>query len=150
MTTIDAQFHQAKDGTSRLPYIRQYSEIDFTCNGSEGSITFDGYYYIENHAPPYPEDDLLEPWDRPSRQSIWLPQILLLNIKIKEKEPYKEVDNGGWTDKFYNILDEKNYLIEVYKKVIHESTDEYSEEGTICFFPTNKQTLYFKVLDISA
>ena len=45
----------------------------------------------------------------------------------------------------YLILDKT-----VYKKVIHESTDEYSEEGTICFFPTNKQTLYFKILEISA
>ena len=47
-----------------------------------------------------------------------------------------------------------NYIIEIFKKVIHEITDVYSpvedQDGTlmdVCFFPTRKQTIYFRVLE---
>ena len=47
------------------------------------------------------------------------------------------------------------YTVEIYKKVIHENTDIISEiddadgeKANICFFPTNRQTIYFRVLEV--
>jgi hypothetical protein len=75
-------------------------------------------------------------------------------MKRREKEPYKqEVDEKGISTSYYNIIEEYMYLIEIYKRVIHESTDKYTEieeDGMpmkVCFFPTNKQTIYFRILE---
>ena len=104
-------------------------------NEKEGSIHFNGYYYVEDHAPPYPE---LEQWKR--RNDKWLPRIVTLGVGKDE------LNNS-------NIVEYKEYIIEIYKRVIHESTDKISEieeDGvpmSVCFFPTNKQTIYFRVLE---
>ena len=99
-------------------------------NEKEGSIHFNGYYYVEDHAPPYPE---VEPWERPTRYNIWLPRVVIMSVY---KDDYKE------------------YTIEIYKRIIHESTDKISEieeDGEpmrVCFFPTNRQTIYFRILSL--
>jgi hypothetical protein len=63
-------------------------------------------------------------------------------VQLFEKEAYKE-------------LECLQYIVEVYKKVIHENTDVISdiddgdgENMKVCFFPTNRQTIYFRVLEI--
>jgi len=99
-------------------------------NEKEGSIHFNGYYYVEDHAPPYPEDLKLEPWERPTRYNKWLPRVVTMSV---------------YEDNTYN-----EYQIEIYKRIIHESTDKISEieeDGEpirVCFFPTNRQTIYFR------
>ena len=98
-------------------------------NEKEGSIHFNGYYYVEDHAPPYPEDVTLEPCET-TRYNIWLPRVVTMSV-------YKD-----------NTCNE--YQIEIYKRIIHESTDKISEieeDGEpirVCFFPTNRQTIYFR------
>ena len=152
MTTLEIHFPLSPD-SKKTPYIRNEDSVEYTCDGKEGSLCFDGYYYVEDHAPPYPEDDAMNPWDRPNRYTDYLPQTVNLYMKRRETEPYKEeVDERGWKTYHYNIIEEHMYVVEIYKRIIHESTNKYSqvedddEMMNVCFFPTNKQTLYFRVL----
>jgi hypothetical protein len=125
------------------PHILGQTPIAYECDGSQGYITFNGSYYVENHPPPYPEDEALPKWERPRRYTTYLPQTHFLFIKIRDP-----TDGSGTA---LNTI----YMIEVYKKVIHECTDQYGmadlgdgELTRVCFTPTNRQTLYFKVLEV--
>ena len=139
MTTRQINFYEYETGThGKTPYICNQEPIEYFCDGKEGYIHFDGYYYVENHAPPYLEDEGLGP----RRYDVWLPQKLIMFVQLFEKEAYKE-------------LECLQYIVEVYKKVIHENTDVTSdiedadgENMNICFFQTNRQTIYFRVLEI--
>ena len=80
----------------------------------------------------------------------------MMFTKVRDTKPYKEEYNKekGCTSIYYKFHEESHYLIEVYKREIHQKTDKYSEtqddDGevmNICFFPTCEQTLYFKVLE---
>jgi hypothetical protein len=138
-----------------VPYILDQESVEYTLEGSGGSICFDGHYYVEDHGPPYPEDDALEPWRRPNRYRHWLPATIEYTFLRREMEPYKtDVDEHGSTTSFYKTLERRVHRIEVYKREIHHSTDRMStlddsdgEEMTVCFFPSNKQTIWFRVLE---
>jgi hypothetical protein len=153
MSTVEIFFRTIDN--SSVPYIVDQETTEYVCDGKEGSVCFDGYYYVEDHAPPYPEDDALQPWKRPRRNDEWLPKILKMYMKRYEKEPRRtEVSEKGVTSLFYHTLEEHFYTIEIYKRTTHASTDRISEEEdehglpmSICFFPTNKQTIYFRVLE---
>ena len=157
-TVREIYFQNYKDDTSRLPYIINESEVDYQCATDEGIITFDGYYYVEDHAPPYPEDAHLNPYEC-NRHSDWLPKTVQLYVKLREKEPYSNItDSNGITRTAYKTLEDNLYVIEIYKRVTHESTDRVStisakegsdsdDEMNVCFFPTNKMTLYFRILE---
>jgi hypothetical protein len=112
------------------PYIIDNEPIEYICDGKEGSILFDGYYYVEDHPPPYPEDK----GKYIARWAEWLPKKIFMNTKVFEK------------DKDSKILEDINYIIEVYKREMFEKTDvisEFEEDGV----PTNKQRIYFRVLE---
>lgn len=120
--------HDASNGL--LPYIREC--IDFSRDDLNGSITFNGYYY---------EDDSK------------LPQKMLMFYSKYESEPYEEKDISGVRHSYFKKLEELMCDIEIIGRTIIENTDHYSDEidedGSemrICFFPTNKQTLHFKIL----
>jgi hypothetical protein len=152
MTTREVYFYQYEEDThQQTPYICGQEPIEYLCDGKEGYIHFNGYYYVENHAPPYLEDEVL----RPRRYDVWLPQKLKMITQLREKEPYKEEVVDNVTTSYYKELECLQYIIEVYKKVIHKNTDVISEIGDddgentrVCFFPTNRQTIYFHVLEI--
>ena len=154
MTTRQVNFYGSiKGGNQQTPYICGQEPIEYFCDGKEGYIHFDGYYYVENHAPPYPEDEALEHWDRPRRHSEWLPQKLIMFMQLLEKEPYKVEVVDNVTRSYYKDLENVQYNVEIYKMIIHEKTDVISqiddEDGepmNVCFFPTNRQTIYFRVL----
>ena len=152
MTTLNIDFQNAPDDNSSLPYILGQEPIDFKFDGKEGSIFFNGYYYVEDHAPPYPEDEDLDLWDRPRRYKEWLPRKACMFTSLRETEPSKiETHANGSTYTHYNYIEKGLYIIEIYKRVIYECTNQYSEledEGMqVCFFPTDKQTIYFRVLE---
>ena len=153
MTTRQINFHEYEIGMRRrVPYICGQEPIEYFCDGKEGYIHFDGYYYVENHAPPYLED---EGFGR-RRYDVWLPQKLVMFVQLFEKEAYKvEIVDNMTTRIYYKELECLQYIVEVYKKVIHENTDVTSdiedadgEKMNICFFQTNRQTIYFRVLEI--
>jgi hypothetical protein len=156
MTTRQINFYEYETGTrGKIPYICGQEPIEYFCDGKEGYIHFDGYYYVENHAPPYLEDDALDILDRPTRYDVWLPQKLIMFTQLFEKEPYKVEVNDNVTQSYYTALENVRYVVEIYKKVIHENTDVISEiedddrkPMRVCFFPTNRQTIYFRVIEI--
>ena len=137
----------------RIPYIRDQEPIEYKLDCSEGSITFDGYYYVEDHGPPYPEDELLPFCERPERRSQYLPQIVDMHVHVCERIPYREEKIGDFLYINYKTIENHMYKVEIYKRVIHECTDQISEleeDGEImhvCFFPTDKQTIYFRILE---
>uniref|UniRef100_A0A6C0KW32 Uncharacterized protein n=1 Tax=viral metagenome TaxID=1070528 RepID=A0A6C0KW32_9ZZZZ len=141
MTTLEIYFR----GPKKTPYIYNQQTFEYVCDGITGSLCFDRYYYIEDSEPVKKEE---------ARYSDWLPQTLDMYVKRREVEPYKNVVNEhGYTTFFYTVVEEHLYTIEIYKRVIHESTDQISqvededgEEMNVCFFPTNKQTIYFRIL----
>lgn len=163
-TTLEVYFDtlDESDPFSR-PLIRDETTIQYECDGKEGVVSFDGYFRVENNAPPYPEDEALPMWERPTRYSVWLPIKLRLFMRRRGKEPYGYKKEPSpfpsfmpWDVEYplYHILEEHEYIVEVYKRVIHESTDRIStiedEDGTpmrVCFNPTYRQTVYFRVLE---
>jgi hypothetical protein len=152
MTTHQVYFYGYEKGThQKTPYIRGQEPIEYFCDGKEGYIHFDGYYYVENHAPPYLEDDAVGP----CRCNSWLPQKLVMFSRLFEKEPYEVEVLDNVTKSCYKEIESLQYIIEIYKKEIHENTDIISEiednnrdAMRVCFFPTNRQTIYFRVLEI--
>lgn len=153
MATVREIQFSSVDGR-RAPYISEEEETVYRLDGSGGSITFNGYFYVEDHAPPYPEDAGLEPW-LVDRHSEWLPKKLRMDVHLRGKEPYKtEIEEGGmFTRVHYRTIERGAYLIEVYKREKHECTDQISEidDGgeplDVCFFPTMRQTIWFRVLE---
>lgn len=141
----------------RMPYILDGDTVIYECDGKEGTIEFNGYFYVENSGPPYPEDSdtTIKPWEKPERYSEWLPKKYMMSMTYKEKEPYKVVKDEVkiCSYLYYNELQKDYYAIEIYKKEVYESTNEISEvedeDGEmmkICFFPTNKMKIWFRVL----
>ena len=159
-TVIDLYF-QNVDGESRcVPYIANEEGVVYTCEscviGAEGTLTFDGYFYVNDAAELSPEEEQLPEWERPTRYGRHLPMQLRMVMQKREKEPCRrEIDEKGWTVCYYNTLEAHDCIIEVYKRVTHESTNRMSEieDGggepmTVCFFPTNRQTLYFRIVEL--
>ncbi len=115
----------------RDPYIR--SVIDYQISDTEGSITFDGYYYVLNEE---------------------FPIKTMYNTTLREEKPYEEgmSEDGGTYVKYKNVED-KWYEIEIYDRVKIEDTSKFSEVNDedgelmrVCFFPTYKQKILFKVI----
>ena len=130
--TVDVTFLPTEAGYhQRLPYIDDAKPLEYTCNGKEGSLSFDGYYYIEDTEPTNEE--------RAEWPHMYLPQTLQLHIHVVEQGSNRTVEKQA-------------YVVEIYKRVKHESTNKISvidddgEPMNVCFFPTNKQTIYFHVL----
>jgi hypothetical protein len=151
MTTISIMFYSLEP-LGKTPYICGQEPLSYKCDGKEGEIYFNGYYYVENHAPPYPEDEQLESWRRPRRYDQYLPKTLIMHMTETENEPsiVKVID--GKETRCHKNIQNHMYEIEIYKRVIHECTNQISqiEDGgdiiDVCFFPTNTQTIYFRVL----
>ena len=146
-TTV-VTFRRSEEGyRQRIPYVDRWEPIEYKCDGSQGSLTFDGHYYVEDG----------EPTEEARHESphMYLPQKLRLYAYIRETDPYKQdVDDNGDTTSYYRTIENHGYVVEIYKRVKHECTDKISEmvdeDGqpmNVCFFPTNKQTIYFRVLD---
>jgi len=131
MTTIEAFF--LEDGDEIAPFILGQEALAYECDGKEGSITFNGYYRVEDSA---------------------LPLKHLVSIKIRETEPCRVVEHEvpeiseeeykekgyrvlSHVEKFYNTLEQYMYRIEVHKRFRHDP-DNYHH--------ITKQTVWFRVL----
>ena len=93
MTTLEAHFMYTK-ASEWPPHIMGQTPTAYECDGKEGFITFNGSYYVENHPPPYPEDEALPVYERPRRYTEYLPKTHFLTVNIRETEPYR-VDVSG-------------------------------------------------------
>lgn len=152
MTTHQVHFYGTETSTHQpIPYICRQEPIEYFCDGKEGYIHFDGYYYVENHAPSAPYIDTL---DTSTKYTTWLPQKLRMFTQMCEKEPYKVEVIDTMVNSYYKEIETQSYMVEIYKKIIHENTDVISEiaddDGNnmnVTFFPTNRQTIYFRVIE---
>ena len=109
-------------------YIREL--FHYECDGSGGKFEFNGYFYVEDSEFPK--------------------TYAMCYRRIGEKQA---------------ILEEHHYLVELYRRETVrdtskytptrkeldaqglETTEEDDEWGGICFFPTKRQVLYFRILD---
>ena len=135
----------------RTPYVRDGETVEYVCDGKQGTIAFDGYFYVENGPPPYNDSAPLY-----ERYEEWLPKKAFMFVTYREKDPYKTEAVDGWTHLYYREFEKYAYIIEIYKKEVYESTDEMSniEDGDsgemmdVCFFPTNRLKIWFRVLEV--
>ncbi len=110
---------------NRNPYIQKL--IEFNISQTEGFIYFDGYYYVLNEE---------------------FPKRLFFNTTLSEE---KQTENGY--EYKYQMIEDNFYEVEVYDRIKMENTnvyDETEEDGQkirICYFPTYKQKIYFKVIN---
>lgn len=143
------EFHPMNRDTR--PYIQELIEYNYNEDTKEGQFKFNGYYYV---------DDATE-----------LPKVTFLHMTLNEDEPYKveEVDEsnspfalrmkecgvtcGMCTRYYFNELENRLFQIEIYKRekikntdVISTIDDDDGGEMDVCFFPTDIQIIYFRVL----
>ena len=143
------EIHFQGMGYHRAPYVRDGESVIYECDGKEGTIAFDGYFYVENGPPPY---------ELPAyrRYEEWLPKKAFMSMIRREKEPYKKEPVDGVTRVYYKEFEKCLYVIEIYKKEVYESTNQtsYIEDGDggdlmeVCFFPTNRMKIWFRVLEV--
>ena len=120
------------------PHIMGQEPTAYECDGKEGSLRFNGYFYVK---------------DEPTEYSDHLPMTMHLFVKHVEKEPWK-VEGGT---QYFKTVEEYMYSVEIYRRVIHDDTSQYGpvDIGTeedpdvrdVCFFPTCWQTIYFRILE---
>jgi hypothetical protein len=115
----------------RDPYIQHL--IEFQVNDVEGYIHFDGYYYVMNEE---------------------FPKRIFFNTTLREAKPYEEeIRENGYHSK-YRLIDDTFYEVEIYDRHKMKNTSRYDEveeeDGSkmqICYFPTNEQKIYFKIIN---
>jgi len=137
------------------PYVSEL--YSYTCDGSEGIIEFDGYYRLNDG-----EDDVYKSCKSLPSKELFIEQILSDTPKYVSRAPHPwqplELDPSHSSQNIeyvsYDILEDNLYLIEVYRRETIECTnqistieDEDGEEMNVCFFPTDRQRIYFRVLE---
>ena len=126
--------------------LKNYS-IDLTKN--EGTIEFNGYYYVNDPSDDEPKDE----WTYHRRYSETLPTILLMYVYVMDGEAKPVPGEPGSFRQ--EIISADHYLVQVYKRDIIQNTDVIStiedEDGSemnVCFFPTDHQRLHFQILKV--
>ena len=157
----NTHFHFTPHDCTREPYI--HTLIDYTNDGSEGCIHFNGHYYVNN----IPQEEITREmeYDGLTKYGNSIPQKLGMYFYEQEEEPYLIEDvssykigdhifNGGQIS-HYNTIEEYAQEIEIYMIEYVKDTSVYSEEddddgGTmnVCFFPSKEQKIYFRVLKV--
>jgi hypothetical protein len=139
----------------RPPHIREL--VSYACDGSEGIIEFDGYYYINDSSDScystcksLPAKEILHVVsysDNPPQVRYEMQPSLLPDAD--GTRPLVQVMHTK-----YEIIDDNFYLIEIYKRETIRCTNQIStiedddgEEMNVCFFPTDLQRLYFRVIE---
>lgn len=117
-------FRQTRN--THAPYISRL--ISLEDRQTEGTMVFDGHYYIQDSE---------------------LPDVLTFSQSIKERIPYK-VENGV---DYYRTKKHHLWVIEVYARELGEETTMESEvwsddesKPPQKLFPTHIQTLQFRIL----
>jgi hypothetical protein len=118
-------FRQTRN--THAPYVSRF--ISLEDRQTEGSMVFDGHYYIEDSE---------------------LPDILTFSHAIKEGVPYKVEDGVA----HYRTKKHHLWIIEVYARELGEETTVESEvwsddesKPPQKVFPTHIQTLQFRIIE---
>jgi hypothetical protein len=139
-TKTEIHFH-ANSFSERHPHIKEL--IKYVNDGSEGYLHFDGYYYVYDGS----EDEYTK--SRSEYAENLLPKRLLMDVIVQETEPYHVFCGGSW----FRTVSHEQYEVEFYRReklnctdVISEIEDDDGEPMHVCFFPTDEQKLYFRVI----
>lgn len=99
-------------------------------DGSSGVVEFDGYYYVNN-------PDVAETNYRKYGRTIPTKEVAMIRIFRHGVK-----------------IESKLHIIEIYRRDIIKCTDRIStvddddgSEMKVCFFPSNHQRIYFRVLE---
>lgn len=117
----------------RRPFIGTVLTHELNSDLSEGSLGYNGYFYV---------------------QDTDLPLSYTMSLYKTEKEPI-ETDISGTTTKYtYKYVFEYTFRVEVYRREQYEDTSQFGEdpeEGSVCFFPTHREKIWFRILaDLSS
>jgi hypothetical protein len=127
MSTL-RQFHFYSNDR-RVPFIETL--INYKISKTDGHIEFNGYYYILNEE---------------------LPKRVFYITTLREEHPYIENITDTTVNSSYKLLEEKFYEIEIHDRQKIKHTSKYSEidaggeKMSVCFFPTDEQKIFFRVL----
>jgi hypothetical protein len=144
------------------PFIREL--FSYRNDGSEGMIEFDGYYRINDgtnemykscKSLPSREiffEQLYSDTPKYVTRPQWKYQVLEnFVVEPVDSNPPQEI-----TYATYDLLEQNVYLVEIYRREIVECTDQIStiedEDGEpmrVCFSPTDRQRIYFRVLEVN-
>ena len=138
------------------PYIGEL--IGYECNGVEGWLEFDGYYYVNDD-----NDEESKRFERtlPTTEMMYvkkigdIPPVVTYTMEpsflnaADGTRPLVRVKNTQ-----YDVLEDNFYNVEFYKREKIVCTNSYStinepdgSEMNVCFFPTDRQKLYFRVVE---
>lgn len=129
------QLEVVRSSEGRTLYVQEV--FDYQNDGSEGFIEFDGYFYAdigdETEYGVRADDQTLVVWMRGEGYQ-------------KEGEPYTT---------YFKSLGQEIYEVTFTKREIVKNTNQYSviddedgDEMNVCFFPTNRQRIFFTVKKI--
>ncbi len=112
----------------RVPYVREL--FRYECDGSGGMFEFNGYFYVEDHELPkkYELYHIKKETSETNQYNTFL-------IEIYKRE---EIEDTSVYTPTRKQLEERG----------EETTDDDDDWGGICFFPTKRQVIYFRVIEI--
>ena len=106
------------------PYIKEVIDYELNQDKTEGSIEYNGYFYVGNGDLP---------------------------LEYREMYLYKtELTSGDDTGYRYRFVFNYKFRVEIYK---HEQYEDMSQtyddpvKGRICLTPTNRERIWFRILE---
>ncbi len=143
-----------RHATHAQPFIRILHA--FECDDQNGMIEFDGYYYVNDGSEDFESYSVLLPIE----EEIIVTHRLDTPPRVwRGQEPSFFKDKNGerpLVDMEYaeHRLDRHFYKIRIERREKLYNTDvtstiegEHGEEMRVCFFPTDRQRIYFRVLE---
>lgn len=133
----------------KVPYVREV--LDYANDGSGGYLEFDGYWY--RHRVEYDEVVDADGRVRYMRNDIDpLPCELIFTTKLVDLQPFEtEVDSSGDMVEYFRLTEREEYRILATTVTEVCDTSEYCSDeedgGHICFFPTARQRIDFRVIE---
>lgn len=147
----------------RVPYIEEL--FSFSCDDKEGIIEFDGYYYVVDEDDTY-ADQYQKKLPTIEHMNVLVlsddaPTIIDVQMNLPKPNDPSSPRSSILADMaatatcqhtIYKQLSNDHYIIQIYKREKIQDTSVYStiddgdEELNVCFFPTHRQRLYFRVL----
>lgn len=161
MPKTEVDFH----GMLGKPFIKTVYEC--ICNENEGELEFDGYYYVfdenddthrrytDRKLPRIEFMDVKIISDEPPRITYVSSSSSFINLIEPFSNSFCSVTpiNEPIKQLHYDILSNNTYKIEIYRRELIQDTSSFPliEDGDdemecICFFPTHRQRIYFRIL----
>jgi hypothetical protein len=109
----------------KIPLILDEEQTVYKCDGKQGEIYFNGYYYVNNSVEFKELDDDVEYNDS-------LPLTVEMRMRVHEKTSSTSIINKkGDLHRVYKLIDSKKCKIEIYK-IVREKTTRESNVYRLC------------------